>query len=234
MEFRGENIAVGYGKTPFITGINFNAKVGQLIALMGLNGSGKSTLLNSLSGLQPILSGKLWLNEEPANQWTVAQRALRLAIVTTGKLNTGHMSAFEVAAMGRYPHTGLFGALQPEDIAIVEQAMLQCGLKDLFKREFLTLSDGERQRVLIARALAQQTKLILMDEPTSYLDVRGKAEVFDLLAQLSQNHLIIFSTHEVALAPRVTTHFWLIDEARNFSSHSASEVVEGQLLEKLF
>jgi len=234
MELRAQNISVGYGKTTVISDVNFTCNAGQLIALMGLNGCGKSTLLNSLSGLQPLLAGDLFLDAGPVANWSLAEKAQRIAIVTTGRLQTANMTAFEVAAMGRYPYTGLFGKLQTHDVEIVEFSMQQCGLETLRNREFITLSDGEKQRVLIARALAQQTPLIFLDEPTSYLDVRGKAEVFDLLQKLADNHLIIFSTHEVSLAPRVATHFWLIDEARNFSSHAASEVKEESLLERVY
>jgi iron complex transport system ATP-binding protein len=234
MKLRAENIAVGYGKKAVISKVNFSCETGQLIALMGLNGCGKSTLLNSLSGMQALLAGELFLDTEPVANWSLQEKAQRIAIVTTGRLQAANMTAFEVAAMGRYPYTGLFGKLKPQDIEIVEFSMQQCGLELLKNREFNTLSDGEQQRVLIARALAQQTPLIFLDEPTSYLDVRGKAEVLDLLQVLATNHLIVFSTHEVSLAPRVTTHFWLIDEESNFSSHTAKEVAENQLLEKLF
>lgn len=234
MELRAKNITVGYGKKTVISNINFTCTQGQLIALMGLNGSGKSTLLNALSGLQPLLGGDLFLDAEPVSSLSLAEKAQRVAIVTTGKLQAANMTAFEVAAMGRYPYTGLFGKLKPQDVDVVEFAMHKCGLEHLKNREYNTLSDGEKQRVLIARALAQQTAIIFLDEPTSYLDVRGKAEVFDLLQQLAPNHLIIFSTHEVSLAPRVATHFWLIDEESNFSSYTSKEVAEGQLLDKLF
>jgi iron complex transport system ATP-binding protein len=234
MELSGVNIAVGYENRAVLRDINFSAQTGQLISLIGLNGSGKSTLLFSIAGLQPLLSGSLKFNGESISKWSANQRAQKMAIVSTQRLNSANMTAFEVVAMGRYPYTGVFGKLQRADVEVIEASMLKCGLKDLQKREFSTLSDGERQRTVIARALAQETELILMDEPTSFLDIRGKSEVFELLSALSTNRLVIFSTHEIEFALRTATDFWLVDETNVFSTLNKTEIEQNELLNNLY
>lgn len=216
-----KNIAVGYERHTILEDVDFSASKGERIALLGLNGTGKSTLLLSLAALLPLKKGTVSWNEQSIADCSAGDRAKLLAVVTTDRLKTGSMTGFEVAAMGRYPFTGLFGRLKHEDEQIVADAMEQCGLSGLQSHPFAQLSDGQKQRALIARALSQQTPLILLDEPTSYLDVRGKTEVFELISRLN-DQLVIFSTHEVERACRVATRCWVIDEQGKFHDLPAS------------
>lgn len=212
---RAEHIAIGYPKKTILAELNFSAKSGERIALLGLNGTGKSTLLRTLAGLLPVKSGSVQLGNQDINTLRSDERARRLAVVTTERMKTGNMIAFEVAAMGRYPYTGMFGRLNATDAEAIRLALETCGVQDLQKQLFAELSDGQKQRTLIARALAQETPVILLDEPTSFLDVRGKAEVFDLLGKLPEK-LILFSTHEVERATAVASRCWVIDEDGGF------------------
>lgn len=212
---RAEHIAIGYPKKTILSELNFSAESGERIALLGLNGTGKSTLLRTLAGLLPVKSGKVMLADKDLNSLRSDERARRLAVVTTERLKTGSMTAFEVAAMGRYPYTGMFGRLNAADEEAIRASLETCGVLDLQQQLFAELSDGQKQRTLIARALAQETPVILLDEPTSFLDVRGKAEVFDLLGKLPEK-LILFSTHEVERATDVASRCWVIDEDGGF------------------
>lgn len=212
---RAEHIAIGYPKKTLLSDLSFSAESGERIALLGLNGTGKSTLLRTLAGLLTAKSGSVKLEAEDLNALRSDERARRLAVVTTERLKTGSMTAFEVVAMGRYPYTGMFGRLNAKDEEAIHASLQICGVLDLQQQLFAELSDGQKQRTLIARALAQETPVIILDEPTSFLDVRGKAEVFDLLKRLPEK-LILFSTHEVERATEVASRCWVIDEDGGF------------------
>lgn len=215
-----KHMAVGYPQRTVLSDLQFVANPGERIALLGLNGTGKSTLLLTLAGLLPVKSGAIYWEERDLIQLSAADRAAIIAVVTTDRFKAGNMTAYEIAAMGRYPFTGMFGKLSVSDHEKIEQAIATCGLEQLEHRKFDQMSDGQKQRVLIARALAQETPVILLDEPTSFLDIRGKAEVFDLLAQLPDK-LILFSTHEVERALDISTRCWIIDENNIFHDLAA-------------
>lgn len=209
---RTQNLAVGYPRKMLLNDVQLTAGKSECIALLGLNGSGKSTLLRTLAGLHAPQNGEVFWQQSSLNTISASERAKLMAVVTTERFKTGNMSVFEVVSMGRYPYTSLLGQLSDADLASVQSAISECALDGLGEALFAELSDGQKQRVLIARALAQETPAILLDEPTSFLDIKGKAEVFGLMGQL-QNRLVIFSTHEIDKAVEVATRFWVIDEA---------------------
>lgn len=209
------HISVGYPQRTILSDLSFSARSGERIALLGLNGTGKSTLLLTLAGLLDSKSGSMYWHDQDLDLLTAVDRAAMIAVVTTDRFKGGNMTVYDIAAMGRYPFTGMFGKLSKADHALIAQALDVCGLQHLGKRLFDQLSDGQKQRVLIARALVQQTPIIVLDEPTSFLDIRGKAEVFELISQLPDK-LILFSTHEVERALEVCSRCWIIDEERNF------------------
>ncbi len=222
-----KNITVGYEGHAVLQNVSISADSGERIALLGLNGTGKSTLLLSLATLLPVLKGDIYWGAQSLSELSAEDRARLVAVVTTDRVKTGSMTTREVVAMGRYPYTGMFGKLSAEDEHIVSQVADQCGLIGLYDQPFSNLSDGQKQRALIARALAQQTPLILLDEPTSFLDVRGKKEVFDLLAQLD-DQLVIFSTHEVESAVKVASRCWVIGENGKCNDVPVSGVESGR------
>lgn len=206
-----QNMAVGYPGKCLLKNVQLSADNSECIALLGLNGSGKSTLLYTLAGFLSPLSGKVSWRNSALSSIPASERAELMAVVTTERFKTGNMSVFEVVSMGRFPYTGLLGRLSEGDQISVATAISECGLEGLEGAFFAELSDGQKQRVLIARALAQETPAVLLDEPTSFLDIKGKAEVFGLLGKL-HNRMVIFSTHEIDQAIKVATRFWVIDD----------------------
>ena len=198
-----KDVTIGYkGTEPLLLNQSCEIPAATLTALIGRNGSGKSTLLRALCGTQPLLSGEIILGDLNPAKSTAAELASILSVVTTGRVNARHMTARQLVEMGRAPLTGLFGRMHPEDYEAVDKALNRVGLTDLADREISGLSDGEHQRLMIARALAQDTPIILLDEPTGFLDVPNRKAVTSLLRDLAhtQGKTILYSTHELDLA----------------------------------
>lgn len=186
-------LTIGYAEKVIQRDLTFDVQTGEVIALLGPNGSGKTTLLRTLAGTQPALSGSI----------TPALDAHNMALVLTERLSLENTSIHDVVAMGRYPYTSFLGGLSDEDEQVIRQSLEAVGLTpDNACRFFNSLSDGDKQRVLIAKALAQQTDLILLDEPTAHLDLPNRIRIFGLLRELAHNEhkMVIISTHELDLA----------------------------------
>ena len=193
-------------------GLNLGLRRGALTALLGPNGAGKSTLLRTLAGLQPALGGEIWLDGQPLAALSANQLARRLALVLTDRVDVGYMSAYALAALGRYPYTRWDGRLTSDDEAIVQEAMRMARCEALAARPVLELSDGERQRVMLARALAQQTPVVFLDEPTAFLDLPRRIEIMTLLRSLarSTDKAFLLTTHDLELALRFADELWLM------------------------
>lgn len=206
-------LGVGYsGKVlPGLGVVNLSLASGQLTALVGPNGSGKSTLLRTLSGLMKPLHGSLLLDGQPVQRWGPRVRARKLAVVWTAIPPVGEMRVLDLLRLGRFPHRGWAGD-DPKGDVQVERAADDLGLRALLMRPLYRLSDGERQRVLIGRALVQDTPVLLLDEPTHYLDVVQRAEVFQLLAHQAsgRNRSLLVATHEVEWALQVADYLAVI------------------------
>lgn len=192
--------------------LNLTLRSGKLTALLGPNGAGKSTLMRTLCGLQPPLGGNVWIDGEPLHALSPDRKARKLAVVLTERVHIGYMTAYRLAALGRYPYTRWDGRLTPEDEAIVQDAMRAARCEGLAARMVAQLSDGERQRVMIARALAQQTPIILLDEPTAFLDLPRRIEIMHLLHDLTHQtgRALLLSTHDLELALRFADELWLM------------------------
>lgn len=182
-----------------LKGINATFHSGELIGLAGNNGSGKSTLLKTLSGFLPILSGKILLNGADISQLSSSGLAQLMSVVLTDKIAGFNLTVFDVVASGRIPYLNAIGNLSDEDVRIVNESLNSIGIQELSDMLFDELSDGQKQKVLIAKSLAQQTPVILMDEPTAFLDYESRVNLFKLLKQLvqEQNKLILISSHEI-------------------------------------
>ncbi len=200
-----ENLCIGYpgqkSQTLVAETINLNLQKGALIGLVGINGSGKSTLLRSLSGLQAPLSGKILLNAEELQTIPPEKLSQQLSVVLTGQVISKNLSVEELVALGRQPYTNWLGNLGDHDRDLIRKALSLTQLDELKTRKCHTLSDGQLQRVLIARALAQETQIILLDEPTTHLDLHHKASVLSLLKKITKetDSCILFSTHDIEL-----------------------------------
>lgn len=197
-----QNLTVGYDKKKVVEGINLAILKGQLICLLGPNGSGKSTILKSLSALLSPLKGAIQIQGTELKGMKRKALSKILAVVLTDRLSAEYLSAFDVAAMGRYPHTDFLGGMKEKDKEVVWDCLRMVHAENLALRQFNELSDGERQKILLARALAQEPELIILDEPTTHLDVRHKLEVLSILKNLSieKGITVILSLHEIDLA----------------------------------
>lgn len=195
-------LAVGYDNKAVVEGINFEILKGQIIAILGPNGAGKSTILKSLSSLLAPIKGAIHIQDR--DLFSIKRKSLSkiLAVVLTERLNAGFLSAFDIAAMGRYPHTGFLGNLTEADKELVWQCLREVHAQNLACRPFNELSDGEKQKIMLARALAQEPEMIILDEPTTHLDIKHKLEVMSILKKLSREKgiTVIFSLHEIDLA----------------------------------
>ncbi|MBN8692209.1 MAG: ABC transporter ATP-binding protein [Bacteroidetes bacterium] len=194
-----KDIHIGYADKVVQAGITLSIDAGQFIALAGNNGCGKSTLLKTICGVIPLLKGTLLIDGKNAAELTAAQLASQVAVVLTDKISGFNLTAFDVVASGRIPYLNSFGILTEEDKSIVQSSMNSIGIFELCERSYDELSDGQKQKVLIAKALAQQTSVILMDEPTAFLDYKSRLALFALLKQLSkeQGKTIVISSHDI-------------------------------------
>jgi iron complex transport system ATP-binding protein len=211
------NLTVGYRRPrqparAVVSDISVALKAGELACLIGPNGAGKSTLMRTLAGMQPPLAGRVSLGDSDVHRMKPAELARRLSIVLTERMEGGVLSAYALAALGRYPYTGAGGALTAHDESVVQWAMEAVGAAHLAARDVGELSDGERQKVMIARALAQEPVVMLLDEPTAFLDLPRRAEMMQLLRHLARDtgRAVLLSTHDLDLALRSADRIWLL------------------------
>lgn len=216
--------------------INATLPQGQLTCLLGPNGAGKSTLLRTLAAFQPPLAGEILLEGRPLASYTTQELATRIGIVLTERPNIQGMTVAELVAMGRSPYTGFWGQLHDDDLAQVEEAIRLVGIENLRRRNVNTLSDGERQKVMIAKTLAQQTPIILLDEPTAFLDYPSKVEVLLLLRRLAHqmNKTIFLSTHDLELALQTADNLWLLAAGEPLLIGTPGELAESGALPRFF
>lgn len=207
-----ENVSVGYGGVPLYEDVNLAVEAGELVSLLGANGAGKSTLLRCVTGgLQP-LRGRVEIAGESLAGIPNPRLARLVSVVNTGQPVAGALTVEELVSLGRQPHTGFFGRLSRRDREMVARAMASVGVSDFASREVASLSDGERQKVMIARAVAQETPVMVLDEPTAFLDVASRLETLRLLARLAQDEgkAVILSSHDIPSALRLSSRLWLI------------------------
>lgn len=212
------DLSIGY-KTKKETNViakNLNLELtsGKLITLVGANGIGKSTLLRTLTGIQKPLSGDVFLAEKNINSFDTLELAQNLSLVLTEKLPPSNLTVFELIALGRQPYTNWLGKLSDDDLKVVNDVIHLVQIEHLAEKKHFEISDGQLQKVMIARALAQETSIIILDEPTTHLDLFHKVSVFKLLKKLSQetNKCILFSTHDVDLAIQLSDEMIVMTE----------------------
>lgn len=217
-------------------GLEASLPLGHLAMLLGPNGSGKSTLMHTIAGLQTALSGEIRIIGQDAAHTSLAQRAKLLSLVLTERIYSEVMTVEELVAIGRYPHIGYMARLGHEDKRIITEAIKRCRLEDMGTRPLAQLSDGERQRVMVARALAQDTPLILLDEPTAHLDLPSRIELIAMLRQLAHDmqRCILLSTHELDLALSWADSLWLMNKEGQLYTGNSSELIESGALEATF
>lgn len=231
-----ENLSVGYdngGREPrvVLSGINATLRAGELTVLVGGNGRGKSTLLRTLTGFQKALAGRMIYREQPMEveidftKLSVSQRARMVGVVLTAQTAVRNLSVEEVVALGRSPYTDFWGGLSAGDREVVARALHLVGIEELRHRRVQTLSDGERQKMMIAKALAQQTPVIMLDEPTAFLDFRSKVDVLRLLRGLAHDteRIVLLSTHDLEQAIPLSDKLWVIRDDNTLVVTSVEE-----------
>ncbi|TCL68477.1 iron complex transport system ATP-binding protein [Hydrogenispora ethanolica] len=234
LETRG--LSAGYGKKVIAAAVNIAARRGQMVALLGPNGTGKTTLLATLAGLLRPLAGTVLVNGRDFASYSRLEMARQVAVVLTDRIEPGLLTAYDVVASGRYPHTDLFQRLGPADRQQIRRTMAWVSVESLTDRPFGQLSDGEKQKVLLARALVQEPQLILLDEPTGFLDPRNRMEFMSLLARLTRERglTVLLSLHDVELALKYCQWVLLIRDGRIMAEGLAELVLTAANLRRLY
>lgn len=231
-----KDVTTGYKHKPVTHDINAYLQAGELTCLLGPNGAGKSTLLKTLSAFIPPLSGDITIDGVNLRQISAGMLARSIAVVLTQRPSTMNMTVEELVAVGRSPYTSFFGGLRPADKEMVDRSINLVGIDDLRSRNVNTLSDGERQKALIAKALAQQTKIIFLDEPTAFLDYPSKVEIMKLLYTIAreEDKTVFMSTHDLELALQIADKIWLLDKERGLQIGIPEDLAYRGLLGRYF
>lgn len=236
MLLKTEKLCVGYGSKVVVDGVEISGIKGQVVCLLGPNGTGKTTILRTLSGLLQPIKGEVYINGEELSTINKKDLAKKLSVVLTKKFSGGLMKVFEVAAMGRYPHTGFFGRLSKEDMEKTFEALKTVNADYLAQRYFDELSDGEKQKVLVARALVQEPEVIILDEPTTHLDIRHRLELLDILKTLSKEKgiTVILSLHEVDMALKSCDKVVLVKNNKILAYGVPEDVINEEIINELY
>lgn len=227
------NLCIGYkSKTatiPLAKNLNLNLEKGKLIALIGANGIGKSTLLRTLTGIQKPLSGTVYLNEKNIHKLDALSLAQNLSVVLTEKLPPSNLTVWELIALGRQPYTNWIGKLTENDIVKINEAIKLTQIEHLLSKKHYEISDGQLQIVLIARALAQDTSIIILDEPTTHLDLKHKVSLLKLLKKLTQEmeKSILFSTHDIDMAIQLSDEIIIMTPENTIQDQPCNFILNG-------
>lgn len=230
-----DHLTLGYEQRTLLEGVSASFSQGQLTALIGRNGTGKSTLLRAIAGLGELREGEIRIGGDSLTKIRPEQLAQRIAFVTTERVRIANLRCRDVVALGRAPYTNWIGRMQEEDRIAVEEALSQVGMADYADRTMDRMSDGECQRIMIARALAQATPIILLDEPTSFLDLPNRYELVYLLQHLAheEQKCILFSTHELEIATHLCDTIALV-ESPHLHHLPTEKMQQSGLIERLF
>lgn len=233
---RTDSLTVGYGEKAVVAALTLRAEAGKLLTLIGPNGAGKSTILKTLIRQLEPLGGAVWLSGRELKSLSQTELARESAAVLTERPRPELMRCFDVVAAGRYPHTGRLGTLSAHDRAVVQETMELVGLEEIAEQDFERISDGQRQRVMLARALCQEPKLLVLDEPTSFLDIRNKLEFLHLLRMLArERHIaVIMSLHELDLAQKFSDEIVCIRDGRADRIGTPEEIFTGDYIGALY
>ncbi len=228
------NLTVGYAGRVVLRDLDLSLGEGELTVLIGANGSGKSTLLRTLSGAQPALAGEVIVNGRAVKDMRPSELARRMALVLTDRRGGGGLTLSELVAIGRHPYSGFFGRLSADDRRAVADAIAAVGLSHMARSYVAAMSDGERQKAMIARAIAQDTQLIVLDEPTAFLDVSSRFEVMELLwRQCQAGKTILLSSHDTAPSLEVADRVWAVAEGC-VTAGTAEELIASGTLDRVY
>ena len=229
------NLTAGYG-TPIVSDISFEVKKGQILALIGPNGAGKSTVLKTITRQLHKINGKIYIQEKDEDLLKGEELARKLSMVTTEHIHPELMSCREIVATGRYPYTGRLGILDDNDLKKVDEALNLVGGQDVAGQEFSKVSDGQRQRVMLARAICQEPEVMILDEPTSFLDIQFKVDILTVIKRLviDKNIAVIMSIHDLEFVPAISDSVIAIDAGGVVAYGTPEDIITGEMIEKLY
>ncbi|MBQ2852148.1 MAG: ABC transporter ATP-binding protein [Bacteroidales bacterium] len=230
------DLLIGYGNKAILPPINITLNEGDLVALIGPNGAGKSTLFKTLTAHIKQIEGNIELMGKDLSNYSSKEKARLIGLVLTSRPDDMFLTVYDVVASGRSPYTNYFGKIKKEDEIIIHESLEIVGINNLKNRYFETLSDGEKQKVMIAKTIAQNTPIIFMDEPTAFIDYPSKIELFSLMKMLTKerNKTIIFSSHDLELLLRYTDDLWLLSKGKELISGKKSELMDKGFIKEYF
>lgn len=229
-----QNLSIGYSAKPLFADINFSVQRNSVVAIIGMNGTGKSTLLRTVCNLQVPLAGKIFIEGKDITTYSPQTFAKTVSIVLPGRAEAVQiLSVEEVLSFSRAPYTGYMHKLDKTDELKIESVVEQLGISDVLRKKIYQLSDGEAQKVFLAKALVQDTPLLFLDEPTSHLDIVNKADIFRLIKNLAREHnkTILFASHEIELSLQVAGFCLLLNKQSQYLFHRTQHMIEQNLIE---
>ncbi len=231
-----KDLTVGYDGTALINGVNIEVKAGKIVTLIGPNGAGKSTILKTIAGHLEKVGGAVYLSGRPFEKLTAHDVSLELSVMLTERLRTELLTCADVVETGRYPYTGRLGILSDDDREKVREAMEMVHVWDLRARDFMQLSDGQRQRIMLARAICQEPRTIMLDEPTNYLDIHYQIELLNVLRHLvsTRGVGVIMSLHELPLARKVSDHIICVKGDSIVAQGPPEEIFTPAVIDELY
>ena len=234
--FKADGLSVGYNGMPVVSKLDFGIEKGKILSLIGPNGAGKSTVLKSIARQLSVVAGCVYLDDANLLEMSAKEVSTKMAVLLTERLRGEMMTCGDVVGTGRYPYTGYFGVLGEEDKRAVKNAMELVKVADLMDRDFSEISDGQRQRVMLARAIAQDPEIIILDEPTSFLDIRHKLEFLSVLEKMKEekNVTVIMSMHELDLVGKISDRILCLKGEYADRFGTPEEVMEKEYIRELF
>ena len=231
-----KNLSAGYGKTAVVSGMDLDIEKGKILAFIGPNGSGKSTILKSISKNIPILGGDIIIDGKSIKNYSYKELSKKMAVILTERVKTELMTCRDVVEMGRFPYTGRLGLLSESDEIKVKNALEAVNALDIAEKDFNKISDGQRQRILLARAICQEPEIIVLDEPTSFLDIKYKFEVLTILMRMAKEKgiTVVMSLHETQLARKSADIIAAVSRDGSVRSGSPEEMFDEKEIQKLY
>lgn len=234
--FRTSDLAVGYNGDTLIRDINIEIKKGEILTLIGPNGAGKSTILKTITKHLEMISGDVYIADASLSAMTFKEMSKKISVVLTERIKGELMTCYDVVATGRYPYTGALGILSEEDREKVYLAMKMVQAEELAAKDFQTVSDGQRQRILLARAICQEPEIIVLDEPTSFLDIKHKLELLSILRSMAKEKgiTVIMSLHEIDLAQKISDKIMCVNGEEISDFGTPDEIFKAEIITDLY
>lgn len=236
MYLEARDLVVGYDGVPLVGDVNIQLRAGDILTLIGPNGAGKSTILKSIMGYLEPLGGAVFVSGRPIDGLSAHELSLELSVMLTEQMRTELLTCEDIVETGRYPYTGRLGILSDHDHERVRAAMDMVRVWDLRDRDFMQVSDGQRQRILLARAIVQEPRIIMLDEPASHLDIQYQIELLNVLRRLvrTRDVAVIMSMHELSLARKVSDYVMCIKDGRVYDQGTADEIFTPEVIDALY